>query len=310
MPPPVRQGDLVGVAALSSRPAPDRLEAGVAQLESLGLRVRVAANLDGGAVSTDTPDYEGLLAGDDHFRVESFHDLVRSEEVRAVFFARGGHGLLRVLPAIDWQLLARYPKAYVGYSDLTPLLVHLVQKLGLVTFHGPMIATDLDRALEDSERSTLMSSLEGRLPAFLECQPVRGSDDCEGTLLGGCLSLLVATLGTEYSPDFRDCLLFLEDVGEPLYRIDRMLTQLHLSGSLRDLKGMILGHLEAADQQCDPAAIAALSLSPAGAPTFPVACGLDCGHGRPNLTLPLGVRAVLRPARGRLELVTPGTLEA
>lgn len=297
----------MGVAALSSPPDYDRLEAGVRQLESLGLRVRLAANLQSVAASTETASRPAVFAGDDDVRVESFHDLVRSDEVRAVFFARGGHGLLRVLPRIDWRLLTRSPKAYIGYSDLTPLLLQVVQRVGLVAFHGPMIATDLDRPLQDSERSTLMASLEGRLPEFLECRPLLGSEDTEGPLLGGCLSLLVATLGTPYSPDLRGCLLFLEDVDEPLYRIDRMLTQLHLSGSLRELKGIILGHLDPTDRDCDEASVAALWTCMERAPAFAIAGGLRSGHGRPNLTLPLGVRARLRPTLGRLELVAPSS---
>lgn len=291
-PPPVRSGDVVGIAALSSPPDAGALETGVRQLEGLGFRVRVADNLG---------SKWRLFAGDDEARVQGFHDLVADAEVRAVFFARGGHGVLRLLPTIDWALMRAHPKAYVGYSDLTPLLLQIVQRIGLMCFHGPMIATDLSSDLTQAESDSLLGALLGEIEGVFELAEGGLGQEAEGVLLGGCLSLLVATLGTAFSPDLAGSLLFLEDVQEPLYRLDRMLTQLRISGTLDLVKGIILGYLEAID--ADGNGPDSLLEMVGSAHSGPLGWGLSCGHGRPNLTLPLGARARLCPAEGVLRVL-------
>lgn len=299
LPPPVHSGDVVGIAALSSPPDTDALETGLRQLEALGFRVRVAHNLS---------SKRGLFAGDDEARVGGFHDLVEDAEVRAVFFARGGHGVLRLLPAIDWALMRAHPKAYVGYSDLTPLLLQIVQRIGLTCFHGPMIATDLSSELTQGESDSLLRALHGEIEGVFQLAEKGPGQEAEGILLGGCLSLLVATLGTAFSPDLAGSLLFLEDVQEPLYRLDRMLTQLRLSGSLDRVKGMILGYLEASD--ADGHGTESVLEMVGEAHSGPVGWGLACGHGRPNLTLPLGARARLCPAEGVLRVLPVSMTDA
>ena len=294
--PAVGPGDSIGVAALSSEVPSAELDAGLRQLEQLGFAVRPARNL--------RSEWMGF-AGRDEERLAGFHELVADPEVKAIVFARGGHGLLRVLPGIDWELLERHPKVYVGYSDLVPLLLQIVGRLGLVCFHGPMVATDLSSPLLAAERESFLTALAGSLARTLPCDCAADAPALEGPLLGGCLAMLVATLGTPWSPRIEGSLLFLEDVHEPLYRLDRMLTQLQLSGKLRRVKGMILGHL-AADGET-----AAVDGGPdlwrrlrersmTGAARQIVAWNLPCGHGRPNLTLPLGAVARLDPEAGTL----------
>jgi muramoyltetrapeptide carboxypeptidase len=216
LPPPVRPGDRVGVAALSGPAETARLERGLAALADLGFEPVSAVNV---------ADRHGLFAGEDAARLDAFHALAGDATIRAIFFVRGGHGLLRLLPLIDWDLLARHPRAYVGYSDLTPFLLQVVQRLGLVAFHGPMVAADLARGLEDDERESLLAALAGEYPVELpvEMEEVeRSRPAAVGPLVGGCLSLLTALLGTPYAARLDGSLLFLEDVGEPLYRLDRM----------------------------------------------------------------------------------------
>ena len=295
-PPVVRPGDRVGVAALSGPLDPERLEAGIEALRGLGFEPVRAANLSG----------RGLFAGDDDHRLAGFHELLARPDLRAVIFARGGHGLLRLLPRIDWELLARRPLAYVGYSDLTPFLLEVVRRLGVAAFHGPMVAVDLARGLSVEETDSLLGALAGDLPAAV---PVRCADEvaeCSGRLMGGCLSLLTATLGTPFAVPLGDGILFWEDVDEPLYRLDRMLTQLRLSGSLAALRGVVVGELRPADE--DPELL----------PTLPeileelarehdwcVAYGCPSGHCEPNLTLPLGLEARIDAAAGRLVVGVP-----
>ena len=227
--------------------------------------------------------------------------------LRAVIFARGGHGLLRLLPCIDWALLARRPLAYVGYSDLTPFLHEVVCRLRVAAFHGPMVAADFARGLSGAELESFVSVLGGEFPASLPVScPDAGDEVVEGPLLGGCLTMLAATLGTPYACDLGGSILFLEEVGEPLYRFDRMLTHLRLSGSLANLKALVAGHLEGEGGDPELAASSEVLLDQlrreARRYPWPLAWGLPAGHDRPNLTLPLGLPARLDPIAGLLTI--------
>lgn len=295
-PPPVRPGDRVGVAALSGPVDPERLAAGLEALAAMGFEPVEADNLRACC---------GIFAGSDEERLEGFHRLAADPSVRAIVFARGGHGVLRLLPHVDWPLLARHPRAYVGYSDLTPFLLEVIARLGVVALHGPMVAADLARGLDGEELRSFESALAGDYRAEIPLAVDGGDDAGEGPLLGGCLSLLVSTLGTPYAPDLEGAVVFFEDIDEPLYRLDRMLTHLRLSGNLSRLQGLIAGHLSGGGPEEDSGPDAALRehlRELAAAHGWPVAWGLQAGHDRPNLTLPLGPWARLDPARGALIL--------
>lgn len=308
LPPPVGHGALLGVAALSGRVDGERLEGGLDALRRLGYRLRLADNLK----------YQcGMFAGDDAQRLDGFHRLAEDPEVEAIVFARGGHGVLRILPQIDWQLLARRPRAYVGYSDLAPFLLQVVQRLGWVAFHGPMVAADFARGLEPQEVTSFQRALAGEWPQDLSLAWASAGEPCEGPLLGGCLSMLEAVLGTPYATDFNGAILFLEDLNEAPYRFDRMLTHLRLSGSLTHLKAVIAGHLVGDGQkrpddsevgERDPNAhpdavrLREVLWDLSGHFDWPWAWGLKAGHARPNLTLPIGMWSRLDPAAQTLRL--------
>lgn len=297
LPPPVLPGDRVGVAALSGPVDAGRLDAGMEALARLGFEPVPAANL-----RSRSPD--ALFAGADGERLAAFHELAADAEVRAIVFARGGHGILRLLPGIDWNLLRRRPRSYVGYSDLTPFLLAVVERLGLVAFHGPMVAADLARGLDAEEERSFLDALAGRTPLEYRVEPHEG-EPCEGRLLGGCLSLLTATLGTSFAPRLDGSLLFLEETNEPLYRFDRMLTQLRLSGTLTAVRGLLSGHLagvgDAGEQERHGGELVrGLLRELAGRLGVPWSHGLDVGHSRANLTLPLGLWARLEPTTGLL----------
>jgi muramoyltetrapeptide carboxypeptidase len=207
---------------------------------------------------------------------------------------------MRLLPAIDWDLLRRHPKAYIGYSDLTPLLLEIARRLGLVAFHGPMVAADLARGLTPAEEASLLGALAGRYPVespFARWLKRPGGGEVRGTLLGGCLSLLTATLGTPFAPDLEGGIVFWEDVNEPSYKVDRMLTHLGLSGTLANIAGMIVGHLGEGQEPADWPAFVADGLARF---SWPLAWGLESGHVAPNRTLPVGLPASLDGARGSL----------
>ncbi len=296
LPPPVLPGDRVGVAALSGPIDPERLALGMAALERLGFEAVPAVNLG---------SRSGMFAGSDTERLAAFHQLAADPSIAAILFARGGHGVLRVLPGIDWELLAARPRAYVGFSDLTPFLLEVVRRLGLVAFHGPMVAADFARGMDEAERASFLGALAGRYPAeqWFAGSIREGSEPARGVLLGGCLSLLTATLGTPYSADLEGAILLLEDVGEPPYRIDRMLTQLRLSGGLDRLAGLVVGHLDDGNRPLAPeAAWRELLADALGSFTWPVGIGHNSGHRSPNWTLPLGLPAVLDAGGRRLIL--------
>lgn len=298
LPPPVRRGDRVGVAALSGPAKPERVEAGLDALAGLGFDPVPATNLR---------RRHGLFAGTDDERLDAFHALADDPSLAAVFFVRGGWGALRVLPRVDWPRLARRPLAWVGYSDLTPFLAAVVQRLGLVAFHGPMVAADLARGLSAEEADSLTAALAGDWPRELPVEldeAARSAAAVEGPLAGGCLSLLVSTLGTGWASRLDGSILFVEDVDEPLYRLDRMLTHLGLSGSLAAVRAMIFGHLGCTDPPSAAVLPAPLRETLADLPG-PLAWGLPAGHAAPNMTLPIGLNCRLEPAAGRLLLGLP-----
>jgi muramoyltetrapeptide carboxypeptidase len=287
LPPPAGPGDRVGVAALSGPVDKERLERGMAALSRLGFVPVPADNL---------ASRHGLFAGSDAERLAAFHRLAADPSLAAILFARGGYGVPRILPGIDWDLLARRPRAYVGFSDLTPFLHGVVARLGLAAFHGPLVAADLARGLSAAEEASFLGALAGRFPVVLPLgSPLRsGSEGVSGPLLGGCLSLLTATLGTPFAADLAGSLLFWEEVAEPPYRIDRMLTHLRLSGSLDKIKGMIVGHVSASGEaeavRADWPVVVGDALTGF---SWPLAWGLPSGHEAPNRTLPLGLAARL-----------------
>jgi len=285
----VRPGDRVGGAAREGPVEADPLVRGLVALRRQGYEPVVAENLR---------SRRGLFAGGDDERLAAFHRLAADPTLAAVFFARGGHGVLRLLPRFDWSVLEARPRAYVGYSDTTPFLLQVVERLGLVAFHGPMVATDLARGLGPDEAESLRAALAGEpiAPLPLPCWLQGG--EAEGPLLGGCLSLLAATLGTPFAPALDGALLFWEDVDEPLYRLDRMLTHLRLSGSLTAIRGMIVG-ASCCPEGGGPKWLGEMAEVVREVPT-PAAWGLPSGHRRPNLTLPLGLPARMDPRTRQL----------
>ena len=288
LPPPCVPGNRVGIAALSGPVEPEKLAAGVEALRRLGFEPVLADN----ALSR-----HGFLAGSDAERLAAFHRLAADPSLRAIFFTRGGYGLMRILPEIDWDLLARHPRAYVGYSDLTPFLMEIVRRLGLVSFHGPLVAGELYRGLDPDEEASLLGALAGRYPVEQPFQGWMREGSASGPLLGGCLSLLSATAGTRWLPDLRGAIVFWEEINEAPYRVDRMLTHLRLSGNLAGIAGMIVGHVAGKEEWSGWPALVDESLSGF---SWPLAWGLPSGHVPPNWTLPVGMPARLEAGSLRM----------
>lgn len=289
-PPALRSGDTIAIVAPAG--AVDRAEfaAGDARLRELGFKV---------VYSEPIFQREIYFAGSVQRRVDELHEMFRAPEVKAIICARGGYGTNHLLPHLDFDVIATHPKIFCGYSDVTTLTTVFLERTGLVGFHGPMLAKDFSRPdgvhLESFLNATSGNqqfSLSGRdFPQLETIYP----GQADGQLYGGCLSLLVASLGTPYEIETEDSILFLEDLGEWPYRIDRMLMHLKYAGKLEGVRGIIFGEMK----DCGPPAGADYTLQQViarilGDLKIPVAFGLRSGHvSGENVTLPIGVRARL-----------------
>lgn len=280
----MQEGDTVGVVSPAGPVDSVDLEKGVRELEALGFRVVLGKNV---------LRAHRYLAGSDQEKVEDLHTMFLNPDVRAIFCARGGSGTARLLPFLDPSILRKNPKIFIGSSDLTSLLFYLVQKIGMVAFHGPMVAPNLGQSPSGLTLQGIRMLCHPE--AFLN--PIRfdglrclRSGTAEGTLVGGCLSLLCAALGTPDEPDTDGTILFLEDVNEPPYRIDRMLTQMRLAGKLKGVRGIIFGKMI----NCHPGegenySLEDVLLDLLKETSGPILFGLPAGHGRDQLMLPLGI---------------------
>ncbi len=289
----LRPGSTIGVAAVSGPVEQARLEAGIACLRRKGYSVVEAANLR---------RREGFLAGSDAERAAGYRELLRDPKVEAIFFARGGYGASRVLAHLDIAEIRANPKIHLGGSDLTALFAFLWRRAGLVTFYGPMVAVEMANG-EEGDWEEVLGGSPPR-PHRFEASEVIAVGRGEGPLVGGCLSLLASLAGTPEALSAIGSILFWEDVGEPLYRLDRMLTQLERSGTFNGLQGMVMGPVALPNSsRADSAdALRGWLLSRFEAAPFPVAMGLTAGHLANPRTLPLG-------APVRLDLENDSSLE-
>ena len=300
----LKKGDLIGIVAPAS-PADNanRVESGVRYLEGLGYRTHVAPHISRRV---------GYLAGTDKERVADLHAMFANRRVKAIFCVRGGYGSPRLLGALDYSLIARHPKIFVGYSDITAILLALWAKCRLVSFHGPMAGVELAGSMDPvTEESFWRILTDGSSGVSLGVGTVittgRGPHrPVRGRLIGGNLSLCALLLGTVFQPDFLRSILFLEDIGEEPYRIDRMVTQLRNAGIYSRTSAVVLGSFT----NCVPKDPSSPSLSVdeimrenALLTGKPHAMGFPFGHGEQFLTFPVGVRANLDPESGRLGLL-------
>ncbi len=289
---PLVPGDLVALAAPAGLCNPDRLARGVAILESWGLRVRPLP---------DAPPHR-YFSSDDDARAAHLGELFADPEVRAILCVRGGFGTARLHRRFLAEAARADPKIFVGFSDISLLLSRIWSEAGLVCFHGPMVAADLPQLTDGSRerfRRFLFGGDDWWNGGFGECWREGVG---EGPLVGGCLSLLVTTLGTPYEIDTRGAVLFLEDVAERPYRMDRMLTHLAHAGKLDDLAAVVLGPMLDCDDADHPV-LREIVMEALGDRACPVVSDFDAGHGSQNVVLPLGCRVRVDSGHGAVELL-------
>jgi muramoyltetrapeptide carboxypeptidase len=291
----LRPGATIGVAAISGPVDEGKIEAGIARLRAMGYRVVEASNLRRRC---------GLFAGTDEERAAGYLELVRNPNVDAIFFARGGYGAARVLPHLSAREIRASPKIHLGGSDLTALFAWLHREAGLVAFYGPMVAVEMP----SEDGLDWEAVLAGALPPAHRFAPedVLSPGRAQGLIVGGCLSLLASLAGTPQALSAEGSVLFWEDVGEPAYRLDRMITQLEQAGTFDRLRGMVIGSLVPTAGEA-PDSLREWLVERFRGASFPVAMNLPGGHLSRPRTLPLGVRVLLTPgSEDGLAYLEPG----
>jgi len=275
------KGDTFGIIAPAGPVTPCELEEGIGLIRGSGYSVVLARNIF---------HSKAYLAGDDSARLQDLHEMFLDDRVKAIICARGGSGSMRLLDKIDYELIQEKPKIFIGYSDITALLLSFYRRAGLVTFHGPVLREICRNEGNNWESLQRVISDGRRIELELSGAHIISPGKSTGCLLGGNLSLVCNMMGTPFLPSLDGKILFLEEKGEALYRIDRMLVQLTLSGVLDEVSGVLLGSFE----KCgDPSDLREMFSEIFSALGVPVLMGIPSGHGVENKTIPMGVKAEL-----------------
>lgn len=301
----LNKGDLIGIISPASSPDDlTRIEKGVLYLENLGYRVEVAKNVG---------KYNGYLAGTDEERLADLHSMFENKNIKAIICVRGGYGSGRLLDKINYNLIKKNPKIFVGYSDINALQLAFYSKIGLVSFIGPMLAVDFYDEIspfteENFWRIITSDKKIGKISnpnsdKFFTLNNGRAS----GKIVGSNLSLITSLLGTEYFPKLTDSILLLEDIHEEPYRIDRMFNQLRLANVFKQIKGIVLGNFT----ECTPKDpdTRSFTLNEIIIDYFQNKCKLPSiynvnhGHIKHNITIPIGLKCNLNATKGTLEIM-------
>jgi len=290
-PPALKRGDKIGILAPASSFSKQAFEDGCNRLRQMGYEP---------VYSPTIFERDLYFAGSAARRRKDFEDLLRTPEIAALICVRGGYGSNYLLESLNFDLFARHPKIVLGCSDITSLLTVITDRTGLVTFHGPMIAKDIAEGTFDEKSWNACFGAESGWSIRSADLKVLQPGHAKGRLYGGCLSMLAASLGTPYQIETDDTILFIEDVAEKPFRIDRMLMQLHLAGCLNRVRGFVFGEmldcLPPKDETYTLQQVITRVLSPY---KVPIVFGLKSGHvSSGNITLPIGVQAELLAEQG------------
>ena len=306
----LKTGDTIAITAASGICTNTKLINGIRTLENMGLKVQV--------MDSCHATHGQYLAGEDKLRINDLHTAFADKNVKGIFMARGGYGAARLLPSLNYNLIRQNPKVFVGYSDVTALHIFLSQFCKLATFHGPMPVScfggeETHPLTLASFKAAVVTNEASRISQCLQKQSLLFGGEqthanlmalhlghASGLLTGGNLSVIASTLGTPYEIKTRGRILFLEDIQEEPYRVDRLLLQLKLAGKLKDAAGIVFGDFSPETLETLYIAIQELVLTE----KKPTIWGFPSGHTSPNLTLPLGQEVTLAadPANPQLFL--------
>ena len=298
----LQQGDTIGIIAPAGPPNQERLEHSLAFLEQLGLKWKFGKSVK---------NVQGYLAGTDEERLDDLHDMFADSTIKGIICAKGGYGSARFADKIDYQLMQENPKIFWGFSDITFLHTAMGVYSNLVTFHGPMLATNVGKESFDELSAKMFQQLFE--PMELHYTEAVGPLEtvtagvAQGELVGGNLSLLVSGIGTKFEVDTKGKLLLIEDIGEEPYRVDGLLNQLRMAGKLNEVAGIIIGDFANAAPKKGQESLTLDEvfdhyLAGLGKP---VVKGFKIGHCEPHFAIPLGVGAKL-DADNRTLTILPG----
>jgi len=295
-------GDTIGIVSPGSPMATEKLANGIKYLEGLGYKIVQGENVH---------EKRGYLAGADKKRAEDINRMFDNSDIKAIFCSRGGYGSPRLLDLIDYDIIRQNPKIFVGYSDLTTLELAIWHKTGLVTFSGPMVAVEMAKGIdtytaEQFWQTISKPNLKGQIhnPQGKKLNTLVGGK-ANGRLLGGCLSTITSLLGSRYLPDFRGALLFLEDIDEEPYRLDRYLAQFRICGILNEVSGIIFGDFidcKSSDPEKPTLTLEEVLHDYTADLGIPVVSGLAYGHSDVKTTMPVGAKAMLDADNGLFEI--------
>ena len=294
----LKKGDTVGIICPSSAIPSDKIEKVKSCVENIGYKTKLADNLD--------KVFAGYMAGDGDERAKWVNKMFADPEVDAIFCVRGGDGSSRLMPYLDYEIIKANPKIFVGYSDVTNIHMALNQICGMVSFHGPMISSNMIDGLTDEESTSFFDTINAESdfdyqnPKGYEIKKLKRGKAI-GNLVGGNLSLLSASIGTPFEVESEDNILFIEEVCEPMSKIEKWIFHLRNAGKLDKCRGIVLGQFtkvenaEEASYDENEVTLAALRNL-----DIPVVCNVQSGHGKPMMTLPLGTLCTLDADEGRI----------
>ena len=290
VPPFLNPGDTVGIATPASPYKAEALRAGIHLLKQWGFQVTLGRKGIG---------RKNYLAGTDRERAEEIMGLFSDPGIKAILCSRGGYGAMRILDFLDFKKIKDDPKLFMGFSDVTVLLMALWKKAGLMTFHGPMVTTlpQLRPSSLIRVQATLMGHYQIQIP--LDTHRVIRPGSAQGVLIGGNLTLLTHLIGTAYEPVWDQAILFLEDCGEDPYRVDRLFAHLRLSGCLEKVSAILMGKITGSNKKDLPLSLLKEILSDSN---IPIWAGLPIGHGSRNIPLPVGAPAFLDAEKALLSV--------
>lgn len=304
----LRHGDTIGLVAPASSPMEDEgIRFSIDLVRSLGFKVKQGKHIF---------DRQQYLAGEDRARADDVNAMFADDDVDAIFCLRGGYGTSRMLPYLDYDLIRNKPKVLLGMSDITGILTAIHTKTGVVGFHGPNASGNFsDYALSEFRKVLMQPAANTQIGAAPPFETREGNIErrnrltyinggvASGRLIGGNLTLISVLMGTEFEPDFRDRIVFLEDVHEAPYRIDRMLTQLRLAGKLQQAAGIVFGKFTDSETEGNTFSLEEVMRDRTEDLGIPVVRGFMIGHVRDQTTVPIGINAELNGDKGTLRLL-------
>ena len=287
-PPRLYPGDIIGIAAPAGPFKKELFERGVAAIKDMGFEVMIPENLQRPV---------RYLAGPDAHRASLLNDMFNSSDIKGIICARGGYGSIRILDLMDFDLLQKNPKIFLGFSDISALISAITTRSSLVAFHGPNITT-LGKATPQTKAS-FYRAVTSDQPLDIRPEKPRVVSPGKGTgiVSGGNLATLCHLLGTPYSPTYRGRIFMMEDTGEAPYRIDRMLFQMRMADCFQGVSGVVLGSFKNCGEY---EAICGITANIFEDIQIPILGGFEIGHGKDNMTLPMGIQATLDTEQGAL----------